>query len=335
MPFFTNPWVIGIGSGIIGSFISALIFLRRERTAYIQKIETANNEIIFTIRLSMNANEFPSSDKINSLINSTALKYNIKRKSFYSFSTLADLFIKEIMDNPLISSQKRDELYKLIEKEKKNKETPNKKKKPRLLSPEIAHELLSPLPSSSLFSDNFNKFIEWYNYGKGIVIQSNDIAHNGNFSLKKDSNSDPNGGFKKLKKRTGLGIVFSGWIYRPSKSAGGLGDRLAIEDSNFNGYGFCIAHNNNLVWIERRDRGKPSIISDKKNYIALKDKWYRFEFYLKEKGEFNLIIFDEMGGGAVDLNGRDFIYNTFDQVSVHGGFPYYIDNLKVDRIKVI
>ena len=122
MSFLTNPWVIGIGSGLIVSLISTVIFLRREIGARKQKIETANNEILFSIRLSMNAGEFPSLNIIDSLINSTALKYKIKGKHLFTLPTLTDLLIKEIMDNALITTSKKSELCKLIETEKRSSE---------------------------------------------------------------------------------------------------------------------------------------------------------------------------------------------------------------------
>ena len=55
------------------------------------------------------------------------------------------------------------------------------------------------------------------------------------FSLKKSGFNDPNGGIKKFT-ATRRGILFSGWVYRPSHGDGGPADRLAIEDAKGNGY---------------------------------------------------------------------------------------------------
>lgn len=188
--------------------------------------------------------------------------------------------------------------------------------------------------SSLLFLEKFVSFDGWKNYINGIVEQSSDRAYEGRFSLKKDKNSDPNGGFKKLERRTGLNIVFSGWIFCPSGLAGGLGDRLAIEDADFNGYGFAVAHNSNLVWIERRDEGAYGVLRSSKSICDVpKDEWYQFIFYMKTGGKFDLYLYDHKGKEFFYVKDiPDNTYNSFDRVVVHGGFPYYVDNLKVKVI---
>lgn len=46
-----NAWVTGIGGGIISSlivfFVTRYFFSKREKREYLQKIETANNEILY------------------------------------------------------------------------------------------------------------------------------------------------------------------------------------------------------------------------------------------------------------------------------------------------
>jgi len=188
-----------------------------------------------------------------------------------------------------------------------------------------------------LLYDDFKKFEGWYNFEKGIVVQLKFFKHSGDFSLKKDLHGDPNGGFKVIGTRISFEeikkIIFTGWIYRPTIASPSLGDRLAIEDTDSNGYGFCINHSRNTVWIERRDNGKPSVISQIVNINPLKDKWYYFEFHMMNEGKFNLGILNEMRGFEVSLNSFvDNRYSSFTQVAVHGGFPYYIDEIKVEKI---
>ena len=54
---------------------------------------------------------------------------------------------------------------------------------------------------------------------------------------------------------------------------------------------------------------------------------------MKEGGEFSLELFDKSRKliRHIDSNADNF-YNKFNQVSIHGGYPYYIDNLKVETI---
>jgi len=328
MSFFTNPWAIGIGTNLITALI---VWLITHKIEYNQRITLANNEVIYSIKLFMRENEFPSPTIVEAMINSTALKYKIKKNKLHDFPTLSNIFIKEIMDNSLISVSQKNELNSKIEKMKMLYEeiVSEQEKVPK----KVKLQFMTPL-KNTFFVDNFENFVGWHNYGRGIVIQSNEISHKaGNFSLKKDGNSDPHGGFKKLEESVGLDIVFSGWIFRPSKSAGGLGDRLAIEDNNFNGYGFCIDHSGNRAWIERRDAGTPRRIGQDHPLFTPKNKWYQFKFFMKEGGQFSLKLFDASGKLIRQVESDiDNSYNTFNQVSVHGGYPYYIDNLKVERI---
>ncbi len=53
LDWLSNPWVIGVGGGVISGLLVTLItrnlFSRREQREYRQKMETANNEIIYGV----------------------------------------------------------------------------------------------------------------------------------------------------------------------------------------------------------------------------------------------------------------------------------------------
>lgn len=184
-----------------------------------------------------------------------------------------------------------------------------------------------------LFSDDIEKYSGWEDYKGGTIVQSDDFAYKGKFSLMKDNNGDPHGGFKKLNRQISFGIIFSGWINRPEIPSSYLGDRLAIEDADFNGYGFCIAHNRNKVWIERRDKGNATLISIESKLVLPKDQWYQFKFYMKTGGRFELKLYDNLGKELSSLSSNvDATYKQFDQIAIHGGFPYYIDELKIETL---
>lgn len=184
--------------------------------------------------------------------------------------------------------------------------------------------------SEIVFQDIFDTDAGWEQYKEGHVSISNEIPpFTGKFCLKKDRRNDPHGGSKKFNKTIGLGFTFSGWIYRPSGTKGGVGDRLSVEDSNFNGYGFCVAHKTNIVQIERRDNGSATLIGNRILSKLPEDEWYQFEFLSSIDGKFVLFLNNSHGSRLLGIAAVDSKYTQFDRITVHGGHQYYIDNLEV------
>lgn len=187
--------------------------------------------------------------------------------------------------------------------------------------------------SSILFNDNFEEFVGWHDYKKGTLSLSKDISSSrGEGVLKKDGYNDPNGGYKIFQKKVELPLIFSGRINRPSNYEGGAADRLAIEDSEFNGYGFAIKHNTNQVWIEKRIAGVASLLGPREQVSIPKDKWYNFKLHLQSNGELELRIYNSSNEQLVVVDGiTDDEHKLFDRITVHGGHHYYIDDIKVER----
>jgi hypothetical protein len=196
---------------------------------------------------------------------------------------------------------------------------------------ETAGEVIAAQESQVIFRDRFDSFKDWQQYGNGSVSQSKEIPpYFGTFCLKKAGASDPNGGFRELGKHLDLGLVFSGWIYSPEKRAGGKADRLALENSSFDGYGFAVDRNRNRVWIERRENGRPSPISSMISFTPPVGQWYKFQFYVKTGGRLQLNLYSRSGEELLSTGDvRDEKYTSFDRVVVHGGFPYYVDELRI------
>lgn len=206
--------------------------------------------------------------------------------------------------------------------------------KNRALIPSLKDEIISTEPEQEeviIFTDNFNTDEGWEIYQEGIVSLSNEIVKTGQYSLKKDQHSDPNGGYKVIP-GVGLGISLEGWIYRPSNFKGGSADRLAIEDRDFNGYGFIVNHQNNNFGIERRDGGIGHLIVVGQRALPL-DNWYKFEFRLKEPGSLDLFLYDHLERMIIGIvDAKDNTYNSFDRICIHGGYEYYIDQLTVRQL---
>lgn len=122
-----NPWVTGIGGGIISSiivfFITRYIFSKKEKKEYLQKIETANNEILHSIRPLIVEKEIPDNELVNSVRHSIAKKYGVKSEDLYSDLSLSNDFICKIMSNSFLSSQQKLEFCTNIKKLKEKPKT--------------------------------------------------------------------------------------------------------------------------------------------------------------------------------------------------------------------
>jgi len=133
MDIFSNPWVIGVGGGIISGLLVTLItrylFSRRERREYQQKIETANNEIIYALRPTIAEKVIPTDSMLDALFSATARKYGANETDLYSKVGLANELIKEVMDNTFLSSQQKIEFCDLLStlKKKNDKSTSESK----------------------------------------------------------------------------------------------------------------------------------------------------------------------------------------------------------------
>ena len=181
-----------------------------------------------------------------------------------------------------------------------------------------------------VYYDDFDNDQGWEQYLDGTVALSDDIqAHSGKYCLKKQDNNDPNGGFKSIGRKINLGFIFSGWIYRPSGRPGGQGDRLAIEDANFNGYGLSVAHGRNIAQIERRDKGSATTISAGVQFNPPQDEWYKFEIHTTRSGRISLYLDDSQGNRLLSAAANDSIHTEFDRVTIHGGHPYYVDDFRI------
>ncbi|MCE5252415.1 hypothetical protein LLG96_19615 [bacterium] len=113
MDIVNNPWIIGIGGGILSglvvTIISRSVLSKRENKEYIQKVFSANREIIYSIRPGISENIVPTPEIIESLRNSTARKYFVDKKDIYSIREIAQELIKEVMDSSFISAKTKED----------------------------------------------------------------------------------------------------------------------------------------------------------------------------------------------------------------------------------
>ncbi len=120
-----NPWVSGIVGGVISGlivyFITILIFEKKENKEYVQKVTTANNELLYTMRPLVAQKQIPSVEIVNSIIESTARKYSVSKDSLYSIQILADDLVREIMENSFLTADQKLSFCESIESLKQKK----------------------------------------------------------------------------------------------------------------------------------------------------------------------------------------------------------------------
>ncbi len=113
MEFLNNPWIIGIGAGVLSGFLVTLItrhlFSRRDNREYNQKIVTTNQEILYAIRPGISEGIIPSLQVLDSLIAATAAKYAVDPRDLHNSEAYADVLVKEVMDSSFLSASAKAE----------------------------------------------------------------------------------------------------------------------------------------------------------------------------------------------------------------------------------
>ena len=113
MDFLSNPWIVGIGggvlSGLIVTVISRFIFSRRDDREYAQKVASVNREVTYALRPGISEGHIPNEEVLTSLINATARKYRVNRSDVFRPKQIAEELIKEILDSSFISSSTKHE----------------------------------------------------------------------------------------------------------------------------------------------------------------------------------------------------------------------------------
>ena len=113
MTFLNNAWVIGIGGGLLSGFLvtvfSRMILSRRDRGEYVQKLQSANREIIYALRPGISEGQVPNRQVVVLLINATARKSGVDIGDVVDPAQIGEELTKEIMDSSFISASTKQE----------------------------------------------------------------------------------------------------------------------------------------------------------------------------------------------------------------------------------
>jgi hypothetical protein len=119
VPILDNPWFVGIVggilSGIAATWISRLIFSKRDSREYAQKVAAVNREVIYSLRPGISEGNIPDADVLNALVASTCRKYGVAVPDAFNVVQISEELVKEVMDSSFISSAtKQDYCAKLL-----------------------------------------------------------------------------------------------------------------------------------------------------------------------------------------------------------------------------
>jgi len=118
MEWLSNHWAVAAAGGIISGLTVMLIIRRlfsgRDQREYRQNVAIANDEILYAIRPAIAQKIIPSNAMLDALFSATARKYGVDSRDLLPKVGFANELMKEVIDNPLLSSQQKVEFCELV-----------------------------------------------------------------------------------------------------------------------------------------------------------------------------------------------------------------------------
>ena len=113
--WMNNPWVVGIVGGILSgllvTFVTRKLLSRKDRGEHVQKLRTANREIVYALRPGISEGHVPDRRVVESLINATARRYAVDKSELHDPVEIGEELAKEIMDSSFISAKVKQEYF--------------------------------------------------------------------------------------------------------------------------------------------------------------------------------------------------------------------------------
>ena len=179
-----NPWIVGIGGGVISSlivfFITMFFLSKKENKEYEQKVRLATNEVVYAVRPLVIDKAIPANDILAALRSAIAVKYGVKVSDVIGIKQLVCILVLEILSNSFLNSSQKNEYCNLLMTMKDEpKQTPSndvhKRKSERNLYISMMLSLLcfSAVLGSVLASKEKNvENVEVYKQGFSLIISA-------------------------------------------------------------------------------------------------------------------------------------------------------------------
>ena len=119
MSFINNEWVVGIGTGLIGSFIVAVFSLILQKTRKKAKYKKAHENCVEVLLKYIDKNGIPSESVILSIINVIADKFKLDPKKF-NVKLISDDLLLHLIQQDKYSSVKTKKFLTAIEETTSN-----------------------------------------------------------------------------------------------------------------------------------------------------------------------------------------------------------------------
>lgn len=113
-----NPWIVGIGGGVISSlivfFITKFFLSKKENKEYDQKVRLATNEVVYAVRPLVIDKAIPANDVLAALRSAIAVKYGVKVSHVIGIKQLVSILVLEILSNSFLNSSQKNEYCNLL-----------------------------------------------------------------------------------------------------------------------------------------------------------------------------------------------------------------------------
>lgn len=179
-----NPWIVGIGGGVISSlivfFITKFFLSKKENKEYEQKVRLATNDVVYAVRPLVIDKAIPDNDVLAALRSAIAVKYGVKVSDVIGIKQLVSILVLEILSNSFLNSSQKNEYCNLLMTMKDEpKQTPSndvhKRKSERNLYISMMLSLFcfSAVLGSVLASKEKNvEIVEVYKQGFFLIISA-------------------------------------------------------------------------------------------------------------------------------------------------------------------
>lgn len=113
-----NPWIVGIGGGVISSlivfFITKFFLSKKENKEYEQKVRLETNEVVYAVRPLVIDKAIPANDVLAALRSAIAVKYGVKVSDVIGIKQLVSILVLEILSNSFLNSSQKNEYCNLL-----------------------------------------------------------------------------------------------------------------------------------------------------------------------------------------------------------------------------